>query len=95
MGSITESNLVDQPYNSTVTASGGSGPYTFSVTNFVDKRSVQATSLPPGLSLDTDTGFIYGSPTATGTYEFVIEATDAKGKNFKLRNNLVAKTNSS
>jgi hypothetical protein len=79
LGSITESNLVDQPYNSTVTASGGSGPYTFSVTNFVDKRSVQATSLPPGLSLDTNTGFIYGSPTATGTYEFVIEATDAKG----------------
>jgi len=48
-----------------VTASGGSGSYTFAVT---------VGSLPTGLSLAS--GAISGTPTATGVFNFTITATD-------------------
>jgi PKD repeat protein len=57
----------------TITASGGSGAYTF---------SVPPGTLPPGLNLVSSgtTGFaISGTPTATGTYSFTITATDTSG----------------
>jgi len=56
----------DAPYNQAITAAGGAGPYTFTVT---------VGSLPPGLSLDSD-GTLSGTPTATGTYPFTVQATD-------------------
>ena len=59
---------VTSAYSQTVTASGGSSPYTFAVT---------AGSLPTGLSLNTSTGDITGTPTATGTFNFTITATDS------------------
>ncbi|MFD9651779.1 Ig domain-containing protein [Streptomyces mirabilis] len=46
---------------------GGSGNPTFAVT---------AGSLPPGLSLDPDSGEISGTPTAKGTFTFTVTATD-------------------
>jgi hypothetical protein len=57
------------PYSQTVTASGGSTPYTFAVTTG---------GLPTGLSL-TSAGALSGTPTAAGTYGFTITATDAFG----------------
>ncbi len=51
-----------------VQASGGTAPYTY---------SVAANTLPPGLSLNTDTGAITGIPGATGEYTFTIQAEDA------------------
>ena len=54
-------------YNQTITASGGTGPYTFSVT---------AGALPAGLSL-TSGGLISGMPTTAGTSTFTVTATDA------------------
>lgn len=51
----------------TVTADGGTAPYTFAVTSGV---------LPPGLSMST-AGVISGTPTVAGTYDFVVTATDA------------------
>lgn len=54
-------------YNQTVTASGGTGAYTFAVT---------AGSLPPGMNLSSSGG-ITGTPTGAGTYNFVITATDS------------------
>ena len=48
-------------YNQTVTASGGTGPYTY---------SVSAGSLPAGLSLNPNTGAITGIPTGSGAVEF-------------------------
>ena len=56
-------------YTQTLTAGGGVAPYTFSVSNG---------SLPPGLSLATG-GTLSGTPTAEGTYNFTVQATDSTG----------------
>ncbi len=53
-------------YAQTATASGGTGPYTF---------SLSSGSLPTGLTLNT-TGQVSGTPTASGTYTFTVLATD-------------------
>jgi len=58
--------IVDIPYNQTFTASGGTAPYTFTITSG---------SLPAGLIL-APTGDITGIPTITGDFNFTIEATD-------------------
>jgi hypothetical protein len=55
-------------YSQTITASGGLGPYTYAVT---------AGTLPAGLTLNTSTGAITGTPTISGAYSFTITATDA------------------
>ncbi len=54
-------------YNQTVTASGGIGPYSYSVT---------AGALPAGLTLST-AGVLTGTPTAGGTFNITITATDS------------------
>lgn len=56
-------------YNQTVTASGGTAPYTFATT---------VGSLPNGLTL-TSGGTLSGTPTVTNTFNFTITATDASG----------------
>ncbi|CAJ0793742.1 hypothetical protein LMG19083_02478 [Ralstonia psammae] len=55
-------------YSQTVTAANGTAPYTYSIT---------AGTLPVGLSLNSSTGAITGTPTAGGTFNFIITATDA------------------
>jgi len=57
-------------YEETISPSGGAAPYTFAVT---------AGALPSGTTLDTTTGKISGTPTATGTQNFTITATDTYG----------------
>lgn len=55
-------------YSTALTATGGnSGPYTFAVT---------AGALPAGLTLGT-TGTLSGTPTAGGTFNFTVRATDS------------------
>jgi hypothetical protein len=54
------------PFSQTVTASGGSGSYSYAVT---------AGTQPPGLSL-SGTGTLSGTPTTGGTYSFTVTATD-------------------
>ncbi len=55
------------PYNQTITATGGTAPYTFAVT---------AGTLPNGLTLSTS-GVLSGTPTVGGTFNFTITATDS------------------
>src|SRR5208337_2409742 len=57
-------------YSSALVVSGGVAPYTFSITSG---------SLPPGLTLNTSTGAITGTPTTAGTYNFTAQAVDSKG----------------
>src|SRR3546814_477751 len=57
---------VGTAYAQTLSASGGTAPYTFSVT---------AGSLPAGLSLASD-GTLSGTPTASGASAFTVEARD-------------------
>lgn len=59
---------VGAAYSSTVAASGGTSPYSYAVTSG---------ALPPGLTLDGTAGAISGTPTATGTFNFALTATDA------------------
>jgi hypothetical protein len=54
-------------YSQAVTASGGTGPYTFASTG----------TLPAGLTLDPVTGIVAGTPTSTGLVSFSVTATDA------------------
>ena len=55
-------------YSQTITASGGTGPYAFSV----------GSGLPPGLTL-TSAGLLSGVPTVAGPYSFTITATPSTG----------------
>ena len=55
-------------YSDTLTASGGTGPYTW---------TVSAGDLPRGITLDDDTGTLAGTPGEAGTFTFTIKVTDA------------------
>ena len=72
--SITTTSLpggtVGTAYNRTVTATGGTTPYAWSVT---------AGSLAP-LTLDSTTGVISGTPTTAGTLNFTVQVKDANAK---------------
>ena len=57
-------------YAQTITASGGVTPYGFALT---------AGSLPPGLSLSSG-GALTGTPTAVGSFNLTVTATDANGQ---------------
>lgn len=57
-------------YSTTIGVSGGVAPFTYAVTSG---------SLPPGLTLNTSSGLIYGTPTTLGTYTFTIGVVDHNG----------------
>jgi FG-GAP-like repeat/Putative Ig domain/Bacterial Ig-like domain (group 3) len=59
--------MVRSAYSQSLTATGGTGPYHYSVT---------AGTLPQGLSL-TASGVLAGTPALSGTYLFTITATDS------------------
>ena len=64
---ILPNGVTTVPYTATLTADGGSLPYTWSV----------AGSLPSGLTLNSTSGVISGMPTATGTFSFIAQVRDA------------------
>ncbi len=55
-------------YSSTLTATGGTSPYSW---------SVSSGSLPGGLSLSAPSGVLSGTPTASGTYTFTVKVADS------------------
>ncbi len=62
---------IGSTYSDTLAVSGGSGPYTW---------SVSSGSLPAGITLGSATGTLSGTPTAAGTFPFTVEVTDADGQ---------------
>ena len=64
---------VNQAYSRPVQASGGTPPLTWNI--------VAGTgTLPPGLSLNSTTGVISGTPTTAGTSSFTVRVADARGQ---------------
>jgi lysophospholipase L1-like esterase len=64
----TPAATVGGPYLGYLLASGGTEPYTWSISK---------DSLPSGLTLDPNTGVISGEPTATGTSKFTVTVSDS------------------
>lgn len=61
--------VVSQAYSTTLSASGGDGPYTFLTSGVA----------PPGLQFDGTTGELTGTPTTAGIFVFSVVAIDAFG----------------
>src|SRR5438552_9547473 len=65
---------------SSLTATGQvAGPFSDTIPATNSPTSYNAAGLPPGLSVNTSTGLISGTPTAAGTYSVTISATNAGG----------------
>ena len=65
------SGSIGRSYTAAIEISGGTPPLTFTVTRG---------KLPPGLSLQPNSGIISGTPTAPGAYDFTVTVADGTGK---------------
>ncbi len=70
--------VVGAAYSTTLTASGGTAPLSWSITSG---------SLPAGLSFNAATGLISGTPTATGTSTFIVRVVDSSAVPFPITAN--------
>jgi hypothetical protein len=61
---------VGAAYNSTITVTGGTSPYAF---------SVASGALPGGVALGATSGSVSGTPTASGNFGFAVSVTDSRG----------------
>src|SRR6185369_8247099 len=66
---LTSNGQQGVAYSSTLVATGGVAPYTYSIVG----------SLPAGLTLNPTTGVISGTPTVNGTFTFTAKVVDATG----------------
>ncbi|MEU7617492.1 fibronectin type III domain-containing protein [Micromonospora rifamycinica] len=58
-------------YSDQLTVTGGTGPFTW---------SVSTGSLPPGLTLNPTTGLLSGIPSTAGSFDFTVQVTDSPGR---------------
>ena len=73
-GNQKESIPVNQSYSRQTCTTGGSGPKTF---------TLGLDPLPPGLSLNSVTGEITGTPTTPGAYDFALNVADSTGSDMR------------
>ncbi|MBB5339847.1 beta strand repeat-containing protein [Tunturiibacter gelidoferens] len=66
--STLASGTANKSYSATLTASGGTAPYSW---------SISSGSLPAGLSLSASTGIISGTPTASGSFSITVAVKDS------------------
>jgi hypothetical protein len=74
LGIVTSSlpdGALDSAYSHAIEAQGGTAPYTWSVTSG---------SLPDGLSLNTETGLVHGSPATADTFALTIKVADSASR---------------
>ena len=69
IGGALSNGTLGVVYAGTVTATGGTPPYTF---------SVSSGALPGGLSLNASSGAVTGTPTAAGSFTLTITVTDSQ-----------------
>jgi len=58
------------PYSLTLSATGGTPPYTWAA----------SPGIPPGLTINPSTGVIAGTPSTAGSFSFTVQVTDSKGQ---------------
>lgn len=61
--------VINRPFSGRAVALGGTPPYSFALAN--------GNSLPPGLSLNSSSGVVSGTPTLAGQYSFTLNVTDS------------------
>ena len=67
VGTSLSQGIVGQPYLTSLTATGGTAPYS---------HSLSGSNLPAGLSLASN-GVLSGTPSAAGQFNFAVQTTDA------------------
>jgi Putative Ig domain len=70
VGANLASGVTGTAYSETISAQGGTSPYTFSLTSG---------ALPTGTTLNSSSGVISGTPSAASTFSFTIKVTDSLG----------------
>jgi sugar lactone lactonase YvrE len=68
--------VITSPLTATATINS---PFSYTITGSEAATSYNATGLPAGLSVNSSTGVISGTPTVVGTYPITISAFDASG----------------
>lgn len=69
VAAVLQGGVTGTAYSETVTAQGGTSPYTFTITSG---------ALPTGCTMSSG-GVVSGTPTAAGIYSFTIQVTDTNG----------------